>query len=94
MARSYRKTPIIKDRTKNAKKHANRKVRRLKDIPSGGQYRKYYSQYDVCDWVFYKTLNQAIVDWYRHQAPHNITMVGRVKPEDVVKNWAKNFFWK
>jgi hypothetical protein len=94
MARSYRKNPIVKDASKYGKKMANRKVRRTKEgLPNGTLYRKVYPQYDVCEWSHRKTFGEAVADWYADQAPHSV-FVGDEDPKDVVKNWAKGFYWK
>ncbi len=58
MSRSYRKA-ILTDqqqmRTYNsfAKKQANKRIRRSKNVPDGKAYHKYYETYDICDWKFY-----------------------------------------
>ena len=54
MSRSF-KAPWIKDGSKTAKNFANRKIRRLsveEDIVNGMLYKRYYSQYDICDYRF------------------------------------------
>jgi hypothetical protein len=94
VARSFRKNPIVKDVSKYGKKFANRKVRRIDgEVPNGTQYRKFYSQYDVCEWSYRKTLGEAVADWYADQAPHSV-FAGDEDPKNVVKNWAKDFLWK
>ncbi len=47
MSRSYKKMPVVKDSSckgstfKSGKQIANRAVRKQKDIPNGGSYKKY-----------------------------------------------------
>lgn len=57
MSRSYKK-PYIKDNgrsKKEAKRFANKVVRKYKDIiPNGKSYRKLYCSYNICDYK-YKT---------------------------------------
>lgn len=56
MSRSYKKTPILKDRTRGMKNCANRKVRKSAlDLPDGRAYRKVFPSYDICDWSFRRT---------------------------------------
>lgn len=56
MSRSYRK-PIITDgygtkRRREAKKAANRCIRRAPSIPNGMAYRKFFDPWDICDFRF------------------------------------------
>ena len=72
MSRSYKKTPIIKQgsptKRKWAKRQANKKARRSKNIPSGKEYRKTYCQYDLYDWVFYQPYDESVPKnkWEKH----------------------------
>jgi len=55
VSRSYRK-PWAVDGYKGSrvkqfhKNQANRRIRRAEDVPDGNIYRKYYPQWDICDW--------------------------------------------
>ena len=55
MSRSYRKSPVYRDSSKNrhsgkyGKYCAARAVRRAGDVPSYGGFRKYYESWDICD---------------------------------------------
>ena len=73
MARSYKKTPIVKDSSTGMKTIANRKVRRMLKrritLANGNAYRKLVCSYDICDWAFRET-------WLEYQA-----RVGRYKKE-------------
>ena len=65
MSRSYKKHTRVKQQTsKNMKKYANKKVRKTKNIPSGGAYKKVFEQYDICDWNWYWSKEKAIIDYY------------------------------
>lgn len=76
MSRSYRKNEIVKDRNKNEKRFANKKIRRSTDIPNGKKYKKFYPQYDICDWIVHcsyedylksnklEDSKSAYKDWY------------------------------
>lgn len=55
MSRSYRKTPIVKDHGKHKqffKRQANKKCRKER-VGDGGEYKKHYDQYSICDWKFW-----------------------------------------
>lgn len=65
MSRSYKKHTRLKQQaSKNMKKYANKKVRKTKNIPSGGAYKKVFEQYDICDWNGYWSKEKAIIDYY------------------------------
>lgn len=65
MSRSYKKYPIRKQKNdKSAKRQANRKVRRTKDVPSGKAYKKYYNSYDIYDYGFRWSRIQAIIEYF------------------------------
>lgn len=55
MSRSYRKNWILTDNygskyKKWAKKQANKRVRKTKEIQSGRWFRKIYEPWDICDY--------------------------------------------
>lgn len=57
MSRSYRK-PYLKDNTKNggakiAKRTANHKVRKTKELANGKSYKKVYNSWNIHDFSFY-----------------------------------------
>jgi hypothetical protein len=54
MSRSRKRFPCVKGggMGKYGKIVCNRKVRRAKDLPSGGAYRKVGSSWDIWDWKF------------------------------------------
>lgn len=54
MSRSYRKIPIVKDNGKHKqffKRQANKRCRK-EIVGNGGEYKKHYDQYSICDWFF------------------------------------------
>lgn len=56
MSRSYR-SPYMKDGygskwKKKAKRSANRAVRRA-DVEDGGEFKKHYNSWDICDYNFH-----------------------------------------
>lgn len=69
MSRSYKRTPWVHDNEggrKLAKREANKKVRRTKDIPDGRAYRKVYPRWDIYDQNYYwsKPVPADYTDWY------------------------------
>lgn len=67
MSRSYKKNPISKDNSRGAKQQANGVVRRAQDVPNGKQYKKFYSQYDICDWWTYMSKDHWIRQWHEDE---------------------------
>ena len=54
MSRSYKKTPVVKDRSPYHKNQANRRVRRTKGVVfKGALYKRLFEQYDICDYALY-----------------------------------------
>lgn len=67
MSRSYKKNPWITDHqaktTSNDKKFANKKVRHAEDLPNGGAFKKVSCSYDICDFKFFQTKEEAIAEY-------------------------------
>jgi len=69
MSRSYKKMPVVKDSSckgstfKSGKQIANRAVRKQKDIPNGGSYKKVYCSWNISDWRFMKTEAEMRRQW-------------------------------
>lgn len=64
MSRSYKKSPVRKQPADQANKRAaNRRVRRTKDIPNGGSYKKCYESWEISDWGWWSSKQDAINDW-------------------------------
>ena len=67
MSRSYKKHPWVTDGgtpgTKYSKRFANKKVRRNEDIPNGGSYKKVYESWEIRDYKWYWTWEEAKKDW-------------------------------
>ena len=71
MSRSYKKHPFNTDDSmaKDGKKFAKKRVRNtdLEDVPlNGSGYKKYYPQYDIRDWKFYWTWEDAVAYYRGH----------------------------
>ena len=67
MSRSYKHTDFVKDpNNKFMKRFANKKVRHSKDIPSGGAYKKVFCSWEISDYRWRWTREEAIEEWYEH----------------------------
>lgn len=58
MSRSYKKFPWVKDRdsSKWGKRYCNKVIRKTKDIPNGGAFKKVSERWDyIYDYGFYET---------------------------------------
>jgi hypothetical protein len=53
MTRSTKKPYFTDTPHDTAKKQANRKVRKAKDVPSGASFKKESCSYDIRDWSFH-----------------------------------------
>jgi hypothetical protein len=64
MSRSYKHHPGYKDKVKSEQKCAARKLRHAKDVPSGMAYKKFYDQYSITDYNYYRSAHTR--DYWRH----------------------------
>jgi len=67
MSRSRKKAPWIVDKkSKLAKRQANKRVRRTKNIANGKSFKKVYESWDICDykWRFTKEEIEGNQDLY------------------------------
>ena len=69
MSRSYKKNPFVtqKNNKRKGKRFANKRVRKVASEESlGGKsaYKKVYQTYDICDYCWYWTKEDAIRNWY------------------------------
>ncbi len=61
MSRSFKKTPVVKDRSRGMKAVANRVFRRKKVIVANGNaYRKVFCSYNISDWAFRETYREYL----------------------------------
>lgn len=72
MSRSYKKYPFVKDTTdatKFFKRAANKTIRRVKaddEIVDGKAYKKYYSSWNIHDYISRWPWEEAKKDWERN----------------------------
>lgn len=79
MSRSYKKNPVLKEGSRGRRKSgkismkaiANRKIRRkpIEELPmrEKGAYRKVCESWDISDWSFRQTKEEAIKQYERYQ---------------------------
>lgn len=99
MSRSYKKSPVVKDHNKGAKKIANRRVRaKLKQNPDAigqnGKYKKAYEQWNIHDWQFMQTEQEAIAQYYsflNSEEPWKKEYVEKYTLETWLQEWKKSF---
>lgn len=70
MSRSYKKTPVVKDREMTPKSMVSRIIRRKSkkinsEISDGSAYKKYFDSWNIHDQVFYWNKEQATAYWNR-----------------------------
>jgi hypothetical protein len=69
MSRSYKKHNIVKDPSaKGMKKYANKKVRRTKNVPNGKAYKKVFESWNISDYQWIWTREEAIEDYNKAPA--------------------------
>jgi len=74
MSRSYKKHEVCKQQnTKDMKQMANRHVRRnMTDLPLKGKaYKKLFESWDICDYKWIWTKEDAIREWNEAHSPSN-----------------------
>lgn len=73
MGKSVKKTPMTKENSRGSNKHrkaiANRQIRRKlnrdKESVKGSTYKKMYESWNISDYTFRMTKEDAIKDYYR-----------------------------
>ena len=75
MSRSRKKSPWITDHhvktSKQQKRIANKTLRQDKNFDiSGSAYKKRYEPWDICDYKWLWTREEAIEEWYAEESPH------------------------
>jgi hypothetical protein len=110
MSRTYRYTPVVKDNKRHSKKwarqQANRKIRRtdLDDVSCGCHYKKFYGQWDICDYKHRMTINDWLERWslwYHHDGLYYIFGMS-IKSnnwygttlQNAINKWRKSYYWK
>lgn len=76
LSRSYKKSPICTEHGKknnrsnspSIKKFANKHIRHIKNLPSApAAYKRFFESYDICDYKFIKTREDAIAEWEKEE---------------------------
>lgn len=99
MSRSYKKTPIVKDRNKGQKALANRTVRRkLKDsdygMANGKSYKKEYESWNISDYYFMMTEEEAKQEWEESSKKYKWFREEYPTLESYMKWWKKTYKYK
>jgi hypothetical protein len=98
MSRSYRKHGgIVKQQnTKGMKRCANQYVRRhANELPRKGRaYKKLFESWDICDYKWIWTKQDAINEWYEANSPssryrYRWNIASRMTLEEYLKYWEK-----
>ena len=94
MSRSYRKYYVSKDHNKGQKQLANRKVRRVNKLDplKGKNYKKLYPTWNICDYCWRWTREEAIRFWYEEEAEHNKGRTWRHDRFGTLENWLN--YWE
>ena len=91
MARSMKKNPVSTDGRngqKISKRFANKTVRKFdNDIPKGKFYKKLYCSYDIHDWIFRWSWEEAKKEYETNPWPHWINKYPTLK--DFYNYWSK-----
>ena len=93
MSRSYKKFPCIKDHNKGQKQIANKKIRRTNKLDplKGSSYKKLYPSWDICDYNWYWSIEQAMDSWYEEESEHYTGYAWRHHDFKTLENWLK--YW-
>ena len=99
MSRSYKKSPYVTDHRRKSskinKRLANKRFRRIiartEDAPCGSTYKKYIESWDICDYRWRTTKEEAIV-WFKEEVqnnPNGYFAMHFPTVDDYLKYWEK-----
>ena len=95
MSRSYKKNPYVTDHsqgTKSMKRIANRRVRRRlkedEDMPARLKHKKMTESWDICDYKWRTTREQAI-QWYLYECDNPYIKKRYPTLESYLNYWEK-----
>lgn len=93
MSRSYKRNYRTKDHNKGQKELANRKIRRVNKLYpfKGGNYKKLYPTWDICDYNWIWTEKEAIDSWYEEESKHYKGQAWRHKRFGTLEKWLQ--YW-
>ena len=95
MSRSYKKHYRAKDSSnKNMKRFANKKVRRNQNLlPSKGRsFKKLFESWEISDWNWPWTREDAIASWYEEEADHYKGVTWRHNNFGTLEKWLN--YWE
>lgn len=71
MSRSFKRYPICKQQAnKGMKRCANKKVRHTLNLPNGKAYKKCFESWEISDWHYFWTKDEAIRAWEKYEHNH------------------------
>lgn len=97
MSRSYKKHPWITDHTakttKIKKRFANKVIRQDKNFDiDGSAYKKKYCSWDICDYRWIWTKEEAIKEWYEEESESYEHCAWRHDHYKTLENWLS--YWE
>lgn len=98
MSRSYKKSPYVTDHRRKSskinKRLANKRFRRIiartEDTPCGSAYKKYIESWNICDYRWRMTREDAI-HWYENEMEHDASSYFK-EHYPTLKDWLK--YWE
>lgn len=92
MSRSWKKSHFVVDHkvktTKEKKKFANKRIRQDKNFDTNGAaYKKRFESWDICDYRYIWTKEEAIKSWYEEESPHYTGYAWRHKRFGTLEKW-------
>ena len=97
MSRSHKKNPWYTDHhvksSQENKKFANKKVRNTEEIPNGGSYKKVSESWDICDFKFFYTKEEAIEE-YNKAKENDEEWVKKYTLKEWLRHWRTIYYNK
>lgn len=97
MSRSVKKNPYVTDHhvksSKISKRFANKTIRQDKDFDiSGSAYKKRTESWEICDWRYIWTKQDAIDSWYEEESDSYKGRTWRHERFKTLDKWLQ--YWK
>lgn len=97
MSRSYKKHPYVTDHhvktSKKRKRFANKTIRQDKTFDmNGSSYKKRYCSWDICDYRYQWTREEAIKEWYEEESDHYDGYAWKHKRFSSLEEWLN--YWE
>lgn len=93
MSRSYRKTPISKDKNnRRIKKLSNKKIRKTKNIGNGSQFKRILDGWTICD--FRLDIGMSFSQWLEDELKREINSETDKDWRDYYRQYRKEYINK